>query len=629
VRHLLRIVIALMGLCPVVCLAADPLPRSVLVITQSSPISGGAAAMIDAFGSALNVNSSSRVALYTEHLDLNRFPSPLHRQLMRNFLREKYRETPIGVVVVDGQVALELVLSWRGVMWSEVPVVFSRIDATTAEQLKLPPNVTGFIAHRTLRDMVNAARLLVPGLKRVVLVGDPPERDAYRQKYSEEIATLATEVEFVDLTGLPVDSIKERVVALPNDTAVLYTAIFIDGAGVVYTPQSALRTIAEVSNRPIVTDTESQLGYGAVGGFVASITSAAREAAGLAVRILDGENASHIPVVTININKPTFDWRELKRWNIAEQTLPPGSEVRFREPTAWDRYRAQILAICGALLVQAALIGWLIYENRRRHLAEVLARHSMAELNHMNRVATAGELSASIAHEINQPLTGIVLRASAARRWLAAERPDIDKLRDALDQIEAAGHRASDIITSVKSMFRKDTQDKSRVDINKLIWTVLGLVYIDLRKHQIDLDSRLDDQLPPVLGNQVQLQQVILNLVMNAIDAMRSVQPRALSVRSKLNGHDSVQVSIEDTGVGIDPANLDQIFKPLFTTKDHGMGMGLSICHSIIEGHEGRIWVTAGNKGGTIFHFELPQKPSGTTKAAEPHAKESTASMET
>jgi signal transduction histidine kinase len=204
----------------------------------------------------------------------------------------------------------------------------------------------------------------------------------------------------------------------------------------------------------------------------------------------------------------------------------------------------------------------------------------------------------------------MVLRASAARRWLAGERPNpnIDKVRDALDQIEAAGHRASDIITTVRSMFRKDTQDKSWVDINKLIWTVLGLVYLDLRKHQIDLESELDNQLPPVLGNQVQLQQVILNLIMNAIDSMRSVEPRVLSVRSRLNGRDGVQVAIEDTGIGIDPANLDQIFKPLFTTKDHGMGMGLSICHSIMEGHQGRIWATAGSKSGTIFHFELPTK---------------------
>jgi signal transduction histidine kinase len=608
VRHVLRMVIALTGLCPAVCLAADPLPRSVLIITQSTSVSGGAVAMLDAFASALNVNSPSRVAVYLEHLDLNRFPSPPHRQLMRNYLQEKYRETPIGVVIVDGPVALDFVLSWRGVMWSEVPVVFSGVDKATVDQLTLPPDVTGFISHRALRDMVNTARLLVPGLKRVVLVGDPPERDAYRQKYREEIGILATEVEFVDLTGLPVPDVKERVAALTNDAAVLYTAIFIDGAGVVYTPQNALRTIAEVSSRPIVTDAESQLGYGAVGGFVVSLTSAAREAAGLAVRILDGESASEIPVVTININKPIFDWRELKRWNIAERTLPPGSEVRFRNPTAWEQYRLQMLLICAVFLLQAALIVTLVYERRRRHLAEVMTRNSMAELTHMNRVATAGELSGSIAHEINQPLTGIVTRASAARRWLARETPDIDKVSDALEKIQTAGHRAGDIIKNIRSMFRKDTRDKSQVDINLLIRTVLQLVRADLRKKQIVLQSLLENQLPPVLGNDIQLQQVMLNLIMNAVDSMRSVQRRVLSVKSKLNGRDSVQVSIEDTGIGIDPSNLDQIFKPLFTTKEHGMGIGLSICRSIIESHDGRIWVTAGIKSGTVFHLELPTK---------------------
>ena len=258
------------------------------------------------------------------------------------------------------------------------------------------------------------------------------------------------------------------------------------------------------------------------------------------------------------------------------------------------------------------MIYWLIYEHRRRNRAEVLARNSMAELTHMNRVATAGELSASIAHEVNQPLTGIVARAGAARRWLAAEKPDLNKVRAALDQIETAGHRASDIITNVKSMFKRDTQDRSEIDINKLIWTVMGLVYIDLRQHQIELRTELDDQLPPVLGNRVQLQQVILNLVMNAIDAMRPVQARVLSVKTTLDGRDGVHVLIVDTGIGIDPSNLDQIFKPLFTTKEHGMGMGLSICRSIVESHNGRIWVSADDERGSIFHLVLPTDGRGT-----------------
>jgi C4-dicarboxylate-specific signal transduction histidine kinase len=233
----------------------------------------------------------------------------------------------------------------------------------------------------------------------------------------------------------------------------------------------------------------------------------------------------------------------------------------------------------------------------------------MAELTHMNRIATAGELSASIAHEVNQPLTGMVTRANAALRWLAGESPDLAKVRDALTHIVSAGHRAGDIITSVKSMFRKDTAENSKVDINDLIGAVLGLVYVDLRKLQVELQTRLEDRLPPVVANHVQVQQLVLNLMLNAMDSMRSVQPRMLTVTSRMEGPDRVEVSIEDTGTGISPANLDQIFKPLFTTKDRGMGMGLAICRSIIENHNGRIWVTLAAREALFSILSSRPKP--------------------
>jgi len=325
------------------------------------------------------------------------------------------------------------------------------------------------------------------------------------------------------------------------------------------------------------------------------------------LRILNGEKVSDIPITASESITPMFDWRQLQRFGISENTLPPGSEVLFHELSAWQQYRSQMLAIIAALMVQAALIGWVSYEHRRRHIAEVLARSSMAELTHMNRVATVGEFSASIAHEVNQPLTGIVTRAGAGRRWLGGAKPDIEKARAAFDQIEDAGHRASEIIKTLRSIFKKDhLQDKSLVDVNKLVWTVLELIRVDLQTLRIDLEPRFDHRIPPVLGNEVQLQQVVLNLITNAVDSMRSAKLRVLSISTVLSDPDRVQVSIEDTGTGIDPANINQIFKPMFTTKDHGMGMGLSICHSIIENHDGRISVAAGSKSGTIFHFDLP-----------------------
>ena len=265
-----------------------------------------------------------------------------------------------------------------------------------------------------------------------------------------------------------------------------------------------------------------------------------------------------------------------------------------------------MLMVMALFLAQMALISWLVFEHRRRRLAEAAARNTASELAHMNRIATVSEISASIAHEINQPLTGIVTRAGAARRWLSGENPDVGKVRDALDQIVEAGHRASDVVKSIRAMFRKDTEEKQPVDINKLILSALGLVYMDARKQSVETHTDLADNLPPVVGNEVQLQQVILNLVMNGIDAMSSAEPRVLSIKSVCNGQNCVHVSIEDTGSGIDPSNVDRIFNPLFTTKAHGMGMGLSICRSIIEAHGGRIWASAGATRGSIFQFELP-----------------------
>jgi C4-dicarboxylate-specific signal transduction histidine kinase len=263
-------------------------------------------------------------------------------------------------------------------------------------------------------------------------------------------------------------------------------------------------------------------------------------------------------------------------------------------------------------------VAFVLDLTERRH-AEAAFREMQIELAHANRVATMGQLTASIAHEVNQPLSGITARASAALRWLTAEPPHVDKARAALMQIVEAGHRAGDIVTSVRAMFRKDAPEKSSIDINNLIQSVLAIVRVDLQKNNVELETQLYHPLPPIEGDSVQLQQVVVNLVMNAIEAMHSAHPRVLKVQTEQSRPSAVRVSIEDSGTGIDRTDLDQIFKPLFTTKARGMGMGLSICKSIIESHDGQIWVSPGTNQGSIFHFELPtrvDKSSEGTNAA-------------
>jgi signal transduction histidine kinase len=365
-----------------------------------------------------------------------------------------------------------------------------------------------------------------------------------------------------------------------------------------------------------VVDVESLIGFGATGGFALDNVAYGQEAAAFVLRILNGASVAANPVTVSEFTKPVFDWRQLQKWHIRESILPAGSEIRFRPPGMWEQYYAQILTACAVFLIQTCLIVWLIYEHRRRHLAEVQARNSMAELTQLNRLATAGELSAAIAHEVKQPITGMVTMANAAVRWLSRESPDIARARDAMNKVMAAGHHVSEVITNVRGLFGKDPQEKTPCDVNKLIRTVLALVYIDLRKHSIETQVNLSEELPPVIGNAVQLQQVILNLVMNAIESMASAaEPRVLSITSKSNEHNTVLVSIADTGSGIDVANLSRIFNPMFTTKARGMGMGLSICKSIIESHNGLIWVSVGVPRGSIFHFELPVRQGGEGKS--------------
>ena len=598
-----------------VSIAAPLPPSSLLVLNESEMVGPFYRNVYDALRATLLAKSSRPVSIYLENLDRERFGGDHDERSLKTYFGLKYVDKPIGAIVVFGFGALDFVLRLRTEMFTGVPVVFVMVDEVALQRFNIPPDVTGRTSIVRFQDFLSAAHIAVPDLQRIAIVGDRWEIQTAYRHLREEIPATSAALEIIDLVGLPMRELKKRVAVLPERTAIAYTSIFSDGEGTSYPPIDALRFVAEVANRPIVVAAETFVGTGAVGGYVLTPAPIGKEAAELALRILNGESASGIPIADGNVVMPIFDWRQLKRWGVSESKLPPGSEIRFRELSTWQQYKAQILAITAAIFVQALLIAWLLHERQYRRRAERTARETFSELAQMNRMSTAGELSAAIAHEIKQPLTGIVTTANAALRWLSRENPDIGRARDAMNKVVAAGHHASDLITNVRGLFGKDTEEKVPTDINKLIRTVLGVVYIDLRKHSIETQVNLSEQLPPVIGNEVQLEQVILNLVMNAIESMGSAaESRVLSLKSESTEHNTVLVSIADTGSGIDIANLNRIFQPMFTTKARGMGMGLSICKSVIESHHGRIWVSAGVPRGSVFYFELPVYQSGERK---------------
>jgi PAS domain S-box-containing protein len=238
-------------------------------------------------------------------------------------------------------------------------------------------------------------------------------------------------------------------------------------------------------------------------------------------------------------------------------------------------------------------------------------QEAQAELAHVTRVMTLGELTASIAHEVNQPLAAIVADANASLNWLAASPPDLGSVREALDAIVKDGHRASEVIRRVRQLATKTSPQKARLDMNDVIRDVVPLIGTEMRSHEVSLRIDLAPALPPVLADRVQLQQVLINLVMNGIEAMTSVDGRSreLAIRSQPEDDDHVVVAVQDAGVGIDAQKTDQLFSAFYTTKPDGMGMGLSISRSIIEAHGGRLWATPNPDHGATFHFALPKMP--------------------
>lgn len=240
--------------------------------------------------------------------------------------------------------------------------------------------------------------------------------------------------------------------------------------------------------------------------------------------------------------------------------------------------------------------------------ARVAVYEARAELAHIARVTTLGELTASIAHEVNQPLAAVVTNANASLRWLAIQPADIVEARQALERIVGEAKRASEIVGRIRGLARKAPPKNDWFNLNETVLEIVALTLSEIRRNNVSLRTELQDELPSIFGDQIQLQQVILNLILNAIEAIAATTEgaRELLLTTEINGSDCVSVAVHDTGVGLDPENLDRMLDAFYTTKPQGMGMGLAISRSIIEAHRGRIFATSNEPRGAIFRFVLP-----------------------
>jgi signal transduction histidine kinase len=594
-------------LAPVISPAAEARPRSILVIEQSAAHGPFYYQAFSALRSEVDAgaNSGSHVTLYVESLDLGRFKGEAYESSLRQLLKEKYRDEAIGVIVVVGSAALERVLNWRAELWPGLPIVFSLVDKSDFERLKPPSDVTGNIIQLKLADAIKAARVAAPDLESIVLVGGAWDRQVVFGNWKSEIQTAAAGLRVTDMAGLSIGEMRKQVTALPDRSAIIYSATYADHKGTIYPPTTALSLIAEKANRPIVVGADTLLAPGGIGGYVLLPAVLGSDAAKLALRILDGELASNIAVKLTEAVKPVFNWKRMQRWGVSEADLPPGSVIRFREPLFWDECRSQILIIAAIILIQAALISILLHERKKRSDAELESRSRLSELAHVGRRATAGELSSSIAHELNQPLGAILTNAETAELILESPSPDLAELKEILADTRRDDQRASEVIHRMRSFLKRTPFEVKDIDLNDIVREAFGFLAVQASARDVALYYRPSAEALRIKGDAVQLQQVMLNLIVNSMEAVSGMPyGRAVIGRAELNGGSSAVISISDSGPGIPPEKLAEVFNPFFTTKQQGIG--LSIARTIVQAHKGRIWAENHSEGGAVFHLSMP-----------------------
>ena len=555
----------------------------------------------------LRSNSTEPVEVYREAMDLSRFGSSSYKTFLRDFLRAKYADRKIDVAVAVMAPAFDFLLAYGDLIFPGTPIVFCGLDRRQLGTRTLPPNVYGVLVKREFAPTLELALRLHPTTEDVVVVSGTSEFDTeLLAEAQKEFRSYENRVSFTYLSELPLEQLLTTLSRLRPRDIVLFVTFFQDGTGHPFVPHEVVERVSGAASVPVYGFLDQYLGRGIVGGSLYSFTAIGAETAKLVLRLLTCA-APPQTLTEVFSNKVTFDWRQVRRWGISESRLPPGSEIDFRVISVWQRYPGQIAFVVALILAQAGLITILLSEHRRRRLAEVQARQRMAELAHVNRFSMAGELTATIAHEMNQPLGAILTNAETADAILNSPSPDIAELKDIVKDILQDDRRAGEVIRRMRSLLKKAPFELKNLDLNDVVRDTVEFLSALAIARKVELFSVITPDALLILGDRIQLQQVILNLVVNGIDAMRDApsENRIISIRTS-RVEEFAELSVSDRGPGIPEDKLKKVFEPFYTGKSGGMGMGLSIARTIIEAHHGLISAKNRDHGGASFRIRLP-----------------------
>lgn len=779
----LSLLIGALILFPLFAAAQTP-TRRVLIITGSDPNFPGFSINTRKIVSTLRGGSQSRIEILYELQQglVEGTPSPENDEELVSYLKQKYADNKLDLILSMAAPRMRILLEKDPALFANVPKIFYEFDSEReAINRSLGPNITGIWSNIDPSKTLDLALALHPDTRKVVVICGYGSRDNLRRERAEvEFRRYEKRVEFFYLVGNTIEELKGELAALDKRSVVIFLTFTLDRAGNRYTGQEVISMIAPTSNAPIYGYSDSLMGLGITGGNLLDFETLGARIGEMSLRVLAGERPQQIPQETAP-TAMTVDWRELQRWGVSERSLPPGTVVRFRQPSFWESYKWHIISLLAVCVLQALLIAVLLFERRRRRraiieldkrvrfetllstlsadftnlppnkvdalvaqwlerlndfhedaavlffevpkvdeelvsdsstespralaagevkedqwcldqlrrgvtinlsnmpvtastekiaetpsadlksllaipvtvqrttyalalettkshrvwpkdlvpqfrlLGEIFAgalerksageelQKTRTDLAHVARLTAMGEMAASIAHEVNQPLAAIATYGDACLLLLSGDSPNVDKSREAIDHIIKDSIRASEVVKRIRGLVKKTSHETTPQDLNQIIREMLAVTEGDLLSSSIQLRLHLDQDLPSVLGDGVEFQQVVLNLILNSIEAMSEVTDRGreLTIASSMNGGGQVLVTVQDSGVGLNSEQTKRVFDPFVTTKQSGLGLGLSISRSIVESHGGRLWAEPNHGLGAKFQFTLPTVVGG------------------
>ena len=587
--------------------------RRVVLVMGTDPALPAMREHVDAFRSTLQAGLAGAVTFFTETLDTLRFDYAGLAPEMLALLRKKYADQHVDLVVGVGDGSIDFIRDHHAELWPGAPVLLSAVDEASVERKRLPAGATALLWRVDIEGTLNLIEALQPAASRLIVVGGSPDADRALVARVAARGAARSRWQVESWTHDSIDALRGRLAALDSGSAVFFTTLSRDTDGRPIVPGDALALLAVASRAPIYGLYGTYIGRGAAAGSVIDFRDSGRRAAGQAIAQWQGGQRAQAELPLPAPGHCLADYLQLSARGLSPTKLPPDCELRNPPRNLWTEYRSVVLLTGAVLLLQALTISALLLQRRQRRRAESEALQRRTELSRAMRFAAMGELTASIAHEINQPLGAILANADAAELMLKGGAATTKQLREILADIRRDDLRAHEVIRRLRALLEKSEVEQLEMRLHPMLGDALALLKPEARRRGIGLQVRFDAADDRLLGDPIQLQQVLLNLALNAMDAMDAVasappEARQLDIRSADDGDDGLVLTVADRGPGIEAGQRDAVFASFYTTKPRGLGLGLSIVRAIVAAHQGTVSVEGRDGGGAVFRVSLPRR---------------------